>query len=120
MTYLTFNGVVRGESDAEAIATLTRKGWTQTDAPSAPQPSARETARAALRATWGQQPSWIRGPFDAHFRQAQLFLDAGDDDAARDLISFAEPPGAYTSEQLSTFAQLKTDIAAAIAALPSL
>jgi len=80
----------------------------------------RDAARAALRASWAAQPSWIRGPFDGHFRGAQVFLDAGDDDAAADLIRYAEAPGAYTTEQLATFVTLKTTIAAAIAALPSL
>jgi hypothetical protein len=80
----------------------------------------RESARAALRASWAAQPSWIRGPFDGHFRGAQVFLDAGDDDAAADLIRYAEAPGAYTTEQLATFVTLKTTIANAIAALPSL
>ena len=109
------DGVEYGQGETEYEALLTQ--WVDAmDAQSATH--ARETARAALHASWAAQPSWIRGPFDNHFRGAQTFLDAGDDDAAADLIRYAEAPGAYTTEQLATFVTLKTTIADAIAALP--
>lgn len=37
MTYLTHNGAVRAETDAEIIGTLKRKGWVETEAPPAPE-----------------------------------------------------------------------------------
>jgi hypothetical protein len=125
MTYLQFT-TPEGQTfdfatdDADKIDTLLRKGWVEVDAPAEPEPDPRDTQRAALRTSWAAQPSWIRGPFDGHFRGAQVLLDAGDDDAAADLIRYAEAPGAYTTEQLATFVTLKTTIAAAISALPSL
>lgn len=89
---------------------------------------ARESARATLRASWASQPAWIRGPFDQHFRAAQVFLDNGDDEAAEALIRYAETPGGYvtnydagngnTVNQITYFATLKQTIADGIAALP--
>jgi hypothetical protein len=119
MTYLTHNGQLRAESDAEVIATLKRKGWTETDAPETPEPSAREAARANLRAAWNALASWIRGPFHTQFLAVQNLLDAGDDDAAEALITYAVPPADYDTEQLSAFATFKTEFSAAIAALPN-
>ena len=120
MTYLIFNGVVRGETDAEAIATLKRKGWTETDAPATPQPSAREAARTSMRNAWGALAPWIRGPFHDSFRAVQDLLDRGDDAAAEALIAYAQAPADYDAQQLSAFATFKSEFTAAIAALPSL
>lgn len=36
MTHLTFDGLIRAESDAAVIATLTRKGWQQLPPQSSP------------------------------------------------------------------------------------
>lgn len=120
MTYLTFNSAVRGETDAAVIATLKRKGWAEADAPSAPQPSARETARTAMRNAWSALAPWIRGPFHDSFRAVQDLLDKGDDAAAEALIEYAQAPADYDAEQLSAFATFKSEFTAAIAALPSL
>lgn len=49
MTYLTHDGQTRAETDAETIATLLRKGWTETNAPPTPEPPPVTVSMRALQ-----------------------------------------------------------------------
>jgi hypothetical protein len=85
--------------------------------PPAPDDSPRAQARAAMRAQWDSLPAWIRGPFQHQFAAANVLLDAGQDDAAEALIEYAEVPTGYSIEQTESFALIRTELLAAIAAL---
>lgn len=52
---------------------------------------ARKSERATLRAQWEAMPAHIRGPYQHNFEAANILLDAGDDDAAAELIDAVEP-----------------------------
>jgi hypothetical protein len=57
----------------------------------------------AARAEWEALPAWIRGPYGAAHDAASKLVDAGDDEAAIALLTYAEPPTGYSTEQLETF-----------------
>lgn len=77
----------------------------------------RAAVREALALQWAALPSWIRGPFGARYETAVRFLDAGDDDAAADLIRYAGAPAAYSPEQVDAFELIRLELLAAIEAL---
>lgn len=66
MTHLTFDGLIRAESDATMIATLLRKGWTQL--PPQPQPDATWNGSAWVLSPPPPPPATISP------RQARLWL----------------------------------------------
>lgn len=80
----------------------------------------REQARQALRDQWGSLPAWIRGPYHAAFISAGQLLDSGDDDAAEALIRLAPPMPGFSLDQLDEFAELREQLADAIADLPAI
>lgn len=84
-----------------------------------PPPDPRDTARGQMRANWDALPDWITGPFGDKFNAANLFLDAGQDGRAANLIQYADPPSGYDATQLATFNAVKQQFADAISALPA-
>ena len=86
----------------------------------AAQRLARSTARAALAEQWTTLPAWIRGPFGATYTAAVALLDQADDAAAAALIEYAEPPSAYSLEQVQAFNLIRAELLASIESLPSL
>lgn len=93
-------------------------GWSYDGETWTPSLEHRRTAtRAAMREQWDGLPAWIRGPFQSLFAAANALLDAGDDDAAAEMIRYAVPPSGYTPEQARAFAQVKQQFASAFAAL---
>lgn len=96
-------------------------GWTYDGAtwspPAVSSEAARAAYRAAMREQWDGLPAWVRGPFQPLFAAVNALLDAGDDDAAAEMIRYAVPPSGYTPEQARAFAQVKQQFASAFAAL---
>jgi hypothetical protein len=96
--------------DVPTLITTTRTATTT---------EARESKRESLRQQWAALPAWINGPFHGRFLDVQDLLNDGRDKEAEQLVVFTDAPGDYTSEQLATFAQVKAQLAASIAELPS-
>ena len=84
-----------------------------------PAAELRSAARTNLRAAWDSLPAYIRGPFQDKFNAANALLDAGDDEAAKALIEYAEAPMAYSVEQVAMFSAVKAQMASGIAGLPN-
>lgn len=76
----------------------------------------RTTTRAALRAQWKTQPSWMRGPYHDKFSSFFSLLDEGDKDAALEMIESIEPTRKITKDaaRLTQFNGVKAQFAAAI------
>lgn len=142
MTYLSYNGTLRKETDETAIANLVRKGWQETPPPSydpathhAPQwvdggwtdpaakteeelaAEARAEARATLRASWANVDDKFLGPFWPVFKSVNELLDLEKDGAAREAILAVQPLAGWDAETLAEFEQLKTAFVAGIDAL---
>jgi len=81
---------------------------------------AREQARQALRDQWASLPAWIRGPYHAAFVSVAQLLDSSEDDAAEALIRLAPPMPGFSLDQLGEFAELREQLADAIADLPAI
>jgi hypothetical protein len=74
----------------------------------------REASIAALRDQWATMPAWVRGPYGASYAAAQTLIEAGDDDAAVALITYAEPPSGYSAEQLEIFTAIRAGLITSI------
>ncbi len=81
--------------------------------------NARSVGRGSLRASWDGLPAYIRGPYRDKFEAANRLLDEGDDEGAIALIQSAAPAPDFDSTQLALFIQVKAQMQAGIAALPS-
>ena len=81
--------------------------------------AARSLQRQALRDQWDQLPPFIRGPFREKFDSINMLLDAGDDDAARALVQYAEPPATFSPEELQVFSSVRASFLQAISSLPT-
>lgn len=92
-------------------------GWVEA-MESAAIAAARTLARDALAAQWATLPAWIRGPYSHRFSETVRLLDAGDDDAATALIEYAGPLAAFSVEQAEAFEMIRTELLAAVSALP--
>lgn len=64
--------------------------------------------RQELAAKWSELPVFIRGPFQPLFAATNALLDAGDADAAAEMIRYAAPMAAYSSDQIDTFEAIKS------------
>lgn len=78
------------------------------------QPARREILRQELRELWAGLPSWIQGPYGAHFTTASRHLDAHQDQLALDLVQYLPALSTYDEAEAATFGIQRLALAAKI------